>query len=239
MKAGIIGVPTSGEIGRIESQDDVKEQYGMEFHTTLDVQRVQDLDGETKFVEGTALKEEQEEHDQAQVEDGSIRVREARRKAQSWADFIAVEARNDHPGFVVVSTSDAEFVFDVVARLSTPGTMVERAEVALGDFVNDRDQFTVEGGGASETGSPNASTLMTWGDEIDQDDQVGRYIQKAMDTNLVPIVNGRYVFDGWTIHCNVAASGWVEVWSPDWDTAEYLDWVERQIMPYVVTGDDD
>lgn len=245
MKAGIVGVPVSGDIGRIESDDQVKEQYGMEFHTTLDVTRVQDLSGDTRFVEGTGLHEEQVEEDGAMVEETDdddddgfrIRIRPRRRKEQSFADFVAVEARNDHSGFAAVSTSSAEFIFDVIGSLSDPPAEIWRAQLDLGDWVRDRPGFTVEGGGASETGSPNAQTVMSWGDDLEEDDQVGQYIDSALRSNLVPIVNGRYQWDGRIVHCNIAASGWVEVWKPEMGTYDWLEWVEQEILPYVNEGE--
>lgn len=236
MKAGIIGVPRSGTIGQVESADEVKERYQQEFHTTLEVQRVEDLAGNTKFVEGTALKEEPEDREVAEVEekDGRhvIRIHERTRKKQVWAGFVTVEARNGHDGFVAVSTSEAEFVFDVVGRLAGDGAVVDRANLALGDFVTAKDGFTLESGGGP-TGSVNAETLMTWGDRVDQDDRLGPYVQGAVKSNTVPIVSGSYVWDGHGVHCNVAASGWVEVWAPDWVTAEWLDWVESEVVPFV------
>lgn len=237
MRAGIIGVPENGEIGRIESQDDVDERYGMEFHTTLDVQRVQDLAGDTKFIEGTALREEQIEEDRAEVEDGSIRVRDSRRKDQQWADFVAVEARNGHPWFVAVSTSKAEFTFDVVAR-QLPGVRIDRTEIRLGDFVQAKDDYNLQGAGGVALGG-HADKFMTWGDNLDDDEDLGDLVDANTDSDTTPISPGTYTYDGWAVHCNVAQSGWVEVWSPDWDTHEFVQWVEDDVMPFIYSQDDD
>lgn len=236
MKAGIIGVPTDGSIDRIESQDDVDERYGMEFHTTLDVQRVQDLEGNTKFIEGTALREEQQEVDRAEVEDGSIRVRDSRQKDQTWADFIAVEGRDGHPGFVAVSTSKAEFVFDVVARQCPPGTTIERTEVNLGDFIQGKDDYNLQGAGGVALGE-NADKFMSWGDNLSEDEDLGDLVVANQDSDTTPIAPGRYVYDDWTVHCNIAQSGWVEVWSPDFTTHEFVQWVEDDVMPFIRRGD--
>jgi hypothetical protein len=237
MKAGIIGVPVDGQIDRIESQDDVDERYGMEFHTTLDVQRVEDLSGETKFIEGTALREEQEEVDRAEVEDGSIRIRDSRQKDQTWADFVAVEARDGHPGFVAVSTSKAEFVFDVVAR-QLPGVRIERTEIALGGFLSGKDDYNLQGAGGVALGA-NADKFMSWGDRLDEDEDLGDLVDANKQSDTTPIAPGTYTYDGWAVHCNIAQSGWVEVWSPDWGTHEFVQWVEDDVMPFIRQGDQD
>ena len=245
MQAGIIGVPTDGgELGVIESEDDVQERYGMEFHTTLSVQRVEDLSGDTQFVEGTALREEQIEVDRAEVEDVEdddgpphrIRIRESRRKEQTWADFVAVEARDGHPGFVAVSTSEAEFVFDVIAR-QFPGLRIERTEIDLGRFVDAKDDYNLQGAGGVAAGV-EAEKFMTWGDELEEDPDLGDLVQQNKDGKTTPIAPGTYVFDKWSVHCNVAQSGWVEVWTPDWTTHEFVDWVEQEVMPFVAHTDD-
>lgn len=242
MKAGIIGVPVDGELGTIQSMDDVDERYGMKFHTTLSVQRVKDLEGGTQFVEGTALREEQVEEDRAEVEeddDGShtIRIRDSRRKAQTWADFIAVEARNGHPGFVAVSTSDAEFVFDVIAR-QFPTVRIERTQIDLGDFVDAKNGYNLQGAGGVATGS-NADKFMSWGDQLDEDTDLGDLVVQNKDGDTTPIAPGRYTWDKWSVHCNVAQSGWVEVWAPDFTTHEFVDWVEDEVMPFVSGGEND
>lgn len=232
MQAGIIGVAESGQLGRVESDLKTKEEYGMEFQQVLDVERVQDLSGETQFVEGAGLLETHEEIDAVEVEDGSIRYREKRRKEQSFADFVAVEARADHDGFAAVSSSDAEFIFDVIGSLS-PGTRMTRADIRLGDWLSDRPDFNLEGGGSSGISSSNADTVMTWGQAVDEDTAVGRYIDDGKRANAVPVASGSYVWDSYAISCMIAASGWVQIWSPELSTYEWLEWVEQEILPYV------
>lgn len=245
MRAGIIGVPVDGEIDQIESNDATREEFGMEFHTTLDVQRVENLSGETKYVEGTALKEEQEKGKRAEVQqkddddpdEFSIRVRDARRKAQTWADFVAVEARNGHPGFVAVSTSDAEFVFDVVAK-QLPGVRIDRTEIRLGSFVESKDSYNLQGAGGVALGS-NADKFMTWGAELEDDDDLGDLVDANKESDTTPIAPGLYPYDGWTVHCNVAQSGWVEIWDPEFSTSQFVEWVESEVMPHVAAEEDD
>lgn len=244
MKAGILGVPDELSLGRVESDRQTKERYGQEFHTVLNVQRVQDLSGDTKFVEGTALKEEPEDRYVAEVETddeddvGKIRVRERTRKNQIWADFVAVEARNGHQGFVAVSSSDAEFVFDVVGRLSEgPSVRIERGEVDLGAFLQGKDDFNIQTGGGTASG--NADTAMAWGSKLDKDEHVGDIVKSNLDAGTSPQIAGKYVYDGWQVHCNIAKSGWAEVWDPDWDTFDYLTWLEKEVIPHVHIGGGD
>jgi len=233
MKRGIIGVPESeaGRLTTVEPYHRTKTEYGQELTAAISPSEQQTLEGGAAFVEGTALKEEIEDQDYWYFDEEKDLIRKSERKTdvQHTADFVAVPATDAQDGFAMVSSSDGEFAFDVIGRADH--VVMNRAELLLGDFYLDReDDFSIATGGGP---GDRADTFMAWGSNVEDDKDLGRRLRQAAQANVLPQLAGTYPWDGRIVYANIAASGYVEVYEPDFSTYEFLDFVRREIMPYV------
>lgn len=233
MKRGIIGVPESdaGRLTTVEAYHTTKTEYGQELTAAVAPSEQRTLGGGASFVEGTALKEEIEDQDYWYFDEETDRIRKSERKTdvQRRTDFVAVPATADQDGFAMVSSSAGEFAFNVLGR--SDRVVMNRATIDLGDFYLDRDDsFSVATGGGP---GDRADTFMAWGNSVEDDDDLGRLVRHAAQSNTLPQLAGTYTWDGRVVHANIAASGYVEVYDPDFSTYEFLDYVRREIMPYV------
>lgn len=240
MKRGIIGVPESesGRLTTVEAYHTTKKEYGQELTAAIAPSEQRRLDGGAAFVEGTALKEEIEDQDYWYFDEENETIRKSQKKTdvQNRADFVAVPATDGQDGFAMVSSSAGEFAFDVIGRADF--VVMNRAEILLGDFYLDReDDFSIATGGGP--GEQLNTKFMAWGDNVEEDDDLGRNIRQAARANTLPQLAGTYPWDGRFVYANIAASGYVEVYEPDFSTYEFLDFVRREIMPYVERRESD
>ena len=243
MQRGIIGVP-SGEADRlttVEPYHDTKHEMGMELSVAIAPEEQYTLTGNTNYIQGPALSEEIEEERKWVFDEdkGAIDSRSTHTKVQHTSNFVAVPGDSDRQGFAMVTSNEGTFAFGVLGRADH--TVMERAEIDLGDFYLDReDDFTIQTGGQSGR-LDHADTMMAWGDGIEEDDAIGDAVRDAARANTLPQLAGTYHSEvvAVPVKANIAASGYVEVWDPDMSTAEFLQWVQTDILPYVSTVDDD
>jgi hypothetical protein len=68
---------------------------------------------------------------------------------------------------------------------------------------------------------------------------MGDAVRDAARANNLPQLAGEYHSDVTTmpVRCNLAASGYVEVWEPEMSTSEFLQWIRADILPYVTESD--
>jgi len=234
MRSGIIGVPTDSSSLGIESVDEMhktRKEYGLELRKVIDLQEVQTLGGETLWVEGAALMDDVEEVDKYDVDDGTIYTREGKRRIPKYANFLAVPEQESHRGFVVISSSDAEFVFDLIGRQNH--VTIGRAQLSLGAFLRDHSDFTAASGGTPVTGTNKADTVLAYGNDVLNDDNVGEVLNAAADTDQINPLAGKYDYNSHICHVNMADSGYVQVYNPAFETGEFIDWVRHDVLPYV------
>lgn len=235
MKAGIIGVP-EGEADRItdvEAFSTTTEEYGLELNTVVETEEVQTLSGDTKFIEGTALKETAEDEEKAYIEDGKIRFRDAKVERQQFGEFTVVPANDDHNGFVIVSSSSATFAFDLIDRT----TIINRAEISLGGFLKQHNDFSATTAGMSGHAG-QVDSAVTWGRNVFDDTEFKDPLGDAVVADNLSQLAGQYMSDGVRVKANLSESGYVQVYEPDMDTMEFLDWVIRDILPFA-SGESD
>ena len=240
MQRGIIGVPVQDydRFSTVEPFHASKVEYGQTLHAAIDPEEQRTLSGSTRFIQGSALKEEiDEETIYVYKEDVGIDTTTRHTKTQNASEFVAVPGDEDRQGFAMVASSDGVFAFTVLGRADN--TVMDRAEIDLGDFYLDReDDFTIQTGG--QQGSlGEVDTLMAWGNELEADDNIGRSLHEAARANLLPQLAGTYVSDviDVPVRVNLAASGYVEVWEPDLSVYDFLHWVRADILPYVRGAD--
>lgn len=241
MQRGIIGVPTqdTDRLTTVEPYHRTKEEYGIDLTVAVAPAEQRTLHGGVGFVEGSALLEDVETTDTwvYDEDDNEISSRPTHSKTQHHSTFIAVPAANGDNGFAMVSSSDGEFVFGVLGHADM--TPLDRATINLGDFyLAHEDDFTIQTGG-QQGRLDQADTVMAWGRELEEDQDLGSAIHDAARVNNLPQLAGTYTSDAidFPMNVNLAASGYVEVWDPELSTYEFLEWVRSDIMPYVDSPD--
>ncbi|WP_135302617.1 hypothetical protein [Haloarcula amylovorans] len=241
MQRGIIGVPVQSHsrFTTVEPYHSTTQEYGHTLHAAIEPTEQRDLSGDTEFVEGRALKESTDDESKWYYDaDDGIQRRTVHSKVQHASKFVAVPGDSGRQGFAMVDSSDGTFAFSVLGRADH--TLMDRAEIDLGDFYFDReDDFSIRTGGCSGA-LDKADTLMAWGSSIEDDDNVGRPLDGALRSNTIPQLAGQYAspaVDG-IMRVNLAASGYVEVWEPELSTYEFLEWVRADILPYVRGADE-
>jgi len=235
VNGGVIGVPvdtaTHVEIEGVEDWTGSSHgEHGTELDAALSVKEVRTLSGDTDYYVGEAFKQREEEVEDYYEEDGTIWNRTTYRAVTDYSEFIVVPGSDSHRGYVLVSSSSGEFVFSLVGRQNN--VTMDRATLRLGDWIEAReDEFDATTGGGS-TGSPDASKLTAWGNDVLDDPDVGKLLSGAVRSNVLNQVAGRYVWDGIPLYLTLAKSGYAEVWNPsDMDTSEFLGWISAEVVP--------
>lgn len=241
MQAGKLGIVTEGWIEDPAEADyrATEERFvgggAEEFVRMLSVddtsQATLSTIGDVDVYEGAAIWDEEKEPEQwfdvgPTIEKRQVTVRE--RTGTRWA---AVPASNGHDGFAMTSTSAGTFAFDQLAHRQT-NCRIEPAYLDLRSWLDDkRDHLDVWEIGRDQ---PGRESTMTWaGREVLDDDA----INEAIDRHAVLTLDVSYQED---IHrVSLAQSGWIEVFEPDMETAEFVEFVSAEILPYAITAESD
>jgi|GEM_PF-2880970 len=233
MNAGVLGVPASSRpLSTIDDRLDSMQESGHEVRTVVDVREQTTLDGDTAAVEGRVLYEEVEDTEHVRVEDGSIKVSDTRERVQQWANVCGAPATDGHDGFMLVDSSSAVFAFEIAGD-----TLLEPAEIALAEFVDEHDPFTVGTAGSPAVGPIDSVTAH--GSDVleDEDIGVGEHMRDSIRAGHLSQVRVRYESDWGLVRCYLAASGYVDVYEPDLETEEFLELVASDVLPFARGGD--
>lgn len=187
--------------------------------------------GNVDVYEGAAIWDEEREPERwfdtgVSINKEQVEVRE--RIGTRWA---AVPAENGHDGFAMTSTSAGTFAFDQLAHRQT-NCVIEPAYLDLRSFLEDkRDHLDVWEIGREQ---PGRQTTMAWsGREAMTDEQ----INEAIDRHAVLTLDVDYQSEYRRV--SLAQSGWIEVFEPDMETAEFLEFVSQEVLPYAFTAESD
>jgi len=185
--------------------------------------------GDVEVYEGAALWDEEKEPEQwypagNTVEKGQSTVRQ--RTGTKWA---AVPAANGHDGFAMTSTSAGAFAFKQLGARQT-NCQIEPAYIDLRSWLEDkRDRLDVWEIGKDQ---PAHETTMTWSgrESLDAD-----AIDEAIRDHAVLTLDVDYQDEYRRV--SLAQSGWVEVFEPDMETAEFVEFVSAEILPYAFAAE--
>lgn len=248
MRRGVLAVPERdvGALETVESETRTQQARGSELVTAINVKEEQTLSGETSYYYGEALRESQEENDEFYLEDGSIRKRTSFDKIQEFTTFVAVPESENHRGFMLVSSSSGTFAFGMVSSQNA-ALRLGTAKLNLGSFYeHHEEEFTPETSGGRASSEDHGTSKMTaWGDDVLQTKETAKLLSGSIRHDDLNQLAGSYLYeepDGsvFPYEVNLAASGYVEVWDPsDITTREFLEWVEREILPYANAKPDD
>ncbi|WP_058997800.1 hypothetical protein [Haloarcula sp. CBA1127] len=187
--------------------------------------------GDVEVYEGAALWDEEKEPEQwypagNTVEKGQSTVRQ--RTGTKWA---AVPAANGHDGFAMTSTSAGAFAFKQLGARQT-NCRIEPAYLDLRSWLEDkRDRLDVWEIGKDQ---PAFETTMTWSgrESLDAD-----AIDEAIRDHAVLTLDVDYQDEFRRV--SLAQSGWVEVFEPDMETSEFMEFVSSEILPYAFAAENE
>ncbi|GAA0293886.1 hypothetical protein [Halarchaeum salinum] len=231
MNAGILGVP-HGRLTTIESYANTVTDGSHELTTAVDVEEQTTLGGGVACIEGRALRETVEEIDTATVDSGRIKIGSTRQKIQRWTDVVGLTAGDDHEGFLLVGSSDATFGFDVAGD-----AIIETAELDLGAFLDEHDVLGVGTAGTAAIGP--IESITSHGTDVREDEEIGigEHVRDSIRAGYLSQVRCHYDSDWGFVRCFLAASGYIEVYEPDLETADFVQFVAEDILPYVRSDD--
>ncbi|GGO03687.1 hypothetical protein [Haloarcula pellucida] len=241
MQAGKLGLVTEGWIEDVAgaAYRSAKEDYvdgGME-----EIVRMLSVDessqatlstiGDVDVYEGAAIWDEKREPEQWFDAGATINKKQVETRVRAGTRWAAVPAENGHDGFAMTATSAGTFAFDQLASHQTV-CQIEPAYLDLRSWLEDkRDRLDVWEIGRDQ---PAGQTTMSWsGREAMTDSQ----IDEAIDRHAVLTLDVDY--DDEYRRVSLAQSGWVEVFEPDMETAEFLEFVSEEVLPYAFVAESD
>ncbi|GGL73661.1 hypothetical protein [Halocalculus aciditolerans] len=235
MKRGTLGIPIDGtRLDEVESQIHTSREAGHDVRIGVDVSEQHDLRGDAICFEGRVLRERVEEVESAVVtESGGIRIGAKVEKTQQWADVSGAEATDRHDGFVLVDSSDGQFALDIVGR-----PVMEPARLRLGEFLGAHDVYSVTTAGMNTLGP--VDTVTSHGSDVRQDTEVG--IGELYESNLraEALSQARFTLQSerfGPVRGYAASSGYIEVYG-DMETAEFVRFIEDDVIPHAGTEED-
>ena len=247
MRRGILAVPEGdvGSISTVENYTRTEKGRSGELTIALRVKEEQTLSGETSYYYGEGLLEREEEATEYRPEESQIRSRTEHSKIQEYTTFVAVPESETHRGFMLVSSSTGTFAFGLVSS-QNPACRLQRADLHLGSFYEQHESFTPETSGGHAMGDEHGTSKMTaWGEDVLSDTQTAQLLSSSIRHDQLNQLAGNYLYeaeDGTALpySVNLAASGYVEIWDPsDLPTREFLQWVEKEILPFANAEPDD
>ncbi|MBX0325765.1 hypothetical protein EGH21_22365 [Halomicroarcula sp. F13] len=239
MQAGKLGLVTRGWIEDVAgaAYRSAKEDYvdgGMEeFVRMLSVdessQATLSTIGDVDVYEGAAIWDEKREPEQWFGAGTTINKKQVETRVRTGTRWAAVPAENGHDGYAMTSTSAGTFAFDQLASHQTDCS-IEPAYLDLRSWLEDkRDRLDVWEIGRDK---PGAKTTMSWSGREEMTDSE---IDEAIDRHAVLTLDVDYQGDYRRV--SLAQSGWIEVFEPEMETAEFLEFVSEEILPYAITAE--
>lgn len=185
--------------------------------------------GDSDVYEGSALWDEEREPEKWFPAGNTINKEQVAVRDRTGTRWAAVPATNGHDGFAMCSTGAGTFAFKQLGNRQT-NCLIEPAYLDLRSWLEDnRDRVDVYEIGQDTLG--NGPTTIDWSTEEMTDSQ----IDEAIRGHAVLTLDVFYQ----EVHrrLSLAQSGWVEVYEPEMETAEFIEFVSEEVLPYAFTAD--
>lgn len=225
VEEGWIDDPTDAAYKSTETRTIVEET---EFIRMLSVQDTTQATlstiGTVDVYEGAALWDEEKEPERWYPVGEDVEKRTTTIRERTGTEWAAVPQTGGHDGFALAATSAGTFVFDQLAH-NQPVCRIEPAYIDLRSFLEDnRDRLHVwEIGTDSHAGG---RVEMHWSDDAMSESE----INQAISGQAVITLDASY--DDAYRRVSLAQSGWIEVFEPEMETAEFLEVVSEEVLPY-------
>lgn len=221
MKSGIIGCPVS-EGEQINSSVLTAERDGEELRRSVRAEPAITTDRKTLVITGTVAIEEIEEYERSEIDDdGAVQSTTGTRKVAKTAEFLQV------PGeFVVLERGAPVAMLDILGRVA--GTAYERAEVDLDRYLEQVENPSIWMLGFKQHPT-NADTGTLYGDGIEQDP----IFEEILGGSVCNQLGLEHVWQGDAVDLRLSESGYIEIYSPEYESTEFIDYLSEVILPHL------
>lgn len=187
--------------------------------------------GDVNVYEGAAIWDKEREPEKWLETGGVIEKAAVTTRDRTGTRWAAVPGEASHDGFAMTSTSAGTFAFSQLAHRQ-PNCVIEPAYLDLRSWLEDkRDRLDVWEIGRDR---PGAQTTMSWaGREAMTDEQINDAIDRHAVLTLDVDYRGEYR------RVSLAQSGWVEVFEPEMETAEFVEFVAQEVLPHAFVAEND
>lgn len=200
--------------------------YELSSHVNVD-QDIIDLGGDTIARHGRAAQQQLKEKEMPDVETGGdIRIQREHKPEWEWTEFWVV--KKDNPGnFAVVRNSDGTFGFELLADAT--GANIDQVQFDLEEI---RRDFPGQWVGGFEERSGRVQSGLLYGDEIEDDVEMGDPFKKTSNKN---VLGPKIDYRGQELKVKVGADGWVQIVSPGtYPRDAYLCFLRDVMLNYTI-----
>lgn len=220
MRAGNLGVPV-GEESLIRSTLYGAEQDGTTLKRSVSSSPSATPSGQ-QVVAGEVAVERRAEFEESEIgEDGTVRAETRVGTVADTAEFLQV------PGeFLLLEPGAPGAAWDVLGDVADCG--YEGGEVDIDGFLSAHEDATLWMLGFYERGT-RADTGTVYGSDLGDDPLAS----DILETSRCNQVGFEYEDGGETVRGRLSQSGYVEVYSPDYDRGEFVEYVVSTLLPHV------
>jgi len=216
MNAGVIAKIDGSLKGLASSQFDDDQ------NSVIDVRRFTQTAAGNRVVVGAAARERSLKDTGYTISGTEIEEVSDEGTITQYTEFLAV------PGeFVVVSSGDGAFAFDLIGQVG--GADIERATIDLDGYIG-----SVESAEAWKVGfydhDGRADNGVVYGDDILGGGEFDGVVDQA-DLNQLGVTYESQ--SGETVKLDIAESGYLNVYAPDFDSLEFADFVAGSVSPFI------
>ncbi|WP_440988884.1 hypothetical protein [Haloarchaeobius baliensis] len=219
MRAGVIAKIYGSLNGLTTTQFDDDE------NSVLEVRRFAGTASGNRVVVGAAARERQRTDTGYSIRGTEIEEVSDEGTVTEFTEFLAVPDE-----FVMVGSGDGTFAFDLIGEVG--GADIERTSIDLDSYfgsVESADAWKV--GFSEHEGQTDNGVL--YGADILGDDEFGEVVDRASLNQLGVTYETQ---SDETVKLNITESGYVNVYSPDFDSLEFADFVTSSVAPFVELG---
>ena len=187
--------------------------------------------GNADIYEGAALWDTEKEPERWYPAGDSVKKAEQPVRERTGTRWAAVPATNGHDGFALSSTGAGTFAFTQLGN-HQPNCVIRAAHLDLRSFLADkRDELDVWEIGQDDLREQR--TGIQWSDGEMSDSEINDAISGKAIITLDASYQDVYR------RISLAQSGWIEVFEPEMETAEFLEYISEEILPYAFLADGD
>lgn len=219
MDSGIVAVPV-GEEKRIDEELFSVAKGDIKLRRSIRTEEPANTPSGHRIIVGDISIEQYEEYTESEInDDRNTKSSTYNRKYVEEAKFVQVPGQ-----FLFLESGSPTMMFNILGQVAD--CAYERAEIGLDQFILDQDEPSFWMLGFYERGT-QADTGTLYGSEIG-DDPIANDILQNATCNQVGI---EHFYDDDGVKARFSESGYIELYSPDYNTKKFIDYIIEEISP--------